>query len=93
MFRGILLGLPLLAAALWLASGRETLTKSARAVDVEIKDSLFGDTIVEKRFVRGPVFGCYLGLDSVIVVSAGSLAIGGGAWLLARRRDRRKEGV
>ncbi len=92
-FRAVLLGVPLLAAVLWLASGREVLTKSARVVDIEVKDDLFGDTVVEKRFVRGPVFGWYVGLDSVIVLSAGALAISGGAWLVGRWRDRRKEAV
>lgn len=93
MFRVVLLGVPLLAAVLWLASGHEILSKAERAVDVEVKDPLFGDTIVQKQFVRGPVFGCYVGLDSVIVISVASLAIGGGTWLLRRQRDRRKETV
>ena len=87
LFHAILLGVPLLTTVLWLASGHQILTKSARVVDVQIKDPLFGDTIVEKQFVRGPVFGCYIGLDSVIVTSVASLAIGGGAWLLRHRRD------
>ncbi len=89
--RAVLLGLPLGAAVLWLASGRQVLTKPTRVVDVQVKDPLFGDTIDEKRFVRGPVFGWYVGLDSVIGVSAGSLVVAGGAWVLGRRLGRPKE--
>lgn len=93
LFAAILIGIPLLAVALWLGSGREVLTKPQRAVDVQITDKLFGDTIVETKFVRGPVFGYYVGLDLVIVATGACMAIGGISWIVGHRRARRKESV
>lgn len=91
MLGGILAGVPVLTAALWLASGREVLTKAERAVTVSVPDRLFGDTNDAVRFVRGPVFGYYVGLDLVIATLVVWLAIVGTCWLLGRRRAHQKE--
>jgi hypothetical protein len=76
----------MLAGILWLASGREVLTKPARVVSVTQTDPLFGDTMVVQEFVRGPVFGYYVGLDLVLAAALVSLVVAGVLWLLARHR-------
>ncbi len=93
-FGGILLVLPIMTAGLWLASGRETLTKSARVIEVQARDELFGDTFIQEKLVRGPIFGYYIGLDLVIAVAAACLMI----WLVWRvarylRRNRPQRGT
>lgn len=83
--------LPLITCALWLSSGRETLTKSFRTVEVAVNDELFGDSTDETLLIHGPIVGYFIGLDAVIVTSAVSfslLSIAG--W---RRRRRRKEAI
>jgi len=94
----VLVGIPVLVAALWLASGREVFTKHLRVVSVTVTDPLFGDTTVEQRFVAGPIFGYYVGLDLVLgavllslVLACLPYAIAGIAWLLAHRRTAREE--
>jgi hypothetical protein len=81
-----LLGLPLLTALLWIASGREVFSKSGKAAQVAVRDALFGDTTVQTQFVPGPIFGWYIGLDLVAVVALVCLAAGSAWWWLARRR-------
>jgi len=77
--------LPLFVAGLWLASGREVLTKSSRYVEVAVADELFGGTLTEKRLVAGPVFGYYIGLDLVLVAAAVGVLGGAVWWWLTRR--------
>jgi hypothetical protein len=91
VFRGILLGVPLLAAVLWLVSGRQIFTQAERAVTIQVPDKLFGGMNTETHFVRGPIFGYYVGLDAVVVTTFVCVVIGGVSWLLRRRRERRKE--
>jgi hypothetical protein len=59
--------LPVVTCVLWLSSGREMLTKSSRAIEFELQDAMFGDTINETHFVPGPILGYYIGLDAVAV--------------------------
>ena len=84
----VLIGLPLIAAALWISSGRETLTKSGKMIAVTVTDELFGGANVEQRLVRGPLLGYYVGLD--VVGAAAAAAVAGGLvwWLVARLRRR-----
>ncbi|HOO17631.1 MAG: hypothetical protein KBH81_04325 [Phycisphaerae bacterium] len=84
----ILVGVPLLAAVLWLASGRETFTKSGRAVEVAVRDPLFGDMVTETRLERGPIFGYYIGLDLLLLALLLAVVVGAVWWLLARHRRR-----
>jgi hypothetical protein len=85
--RASLVGLPVLVVALlWLASGRGVFTASGKAVPVAVRDTLFGDTTVETRFVSGPVFGYYIGLDAVVVLAVLTLVSGLIWWWIARRR-------
>lgn len=81
-----LIAVPIGTAGLWLASGREILTKSAKAVSVSARDELFGETFVQQKMVRGPVLGYYVGLDLVIVVTAVCLVLSIVAWWVARRK-------
>lgn len=82
--------LPVFTACLWIGSGRETLTKPRRAVEIEVEDELFGDSFNELRLVRGPIFGYYIGLDAVIVTGMLSMSLVGGAKAVDRRRDRKR---
>lgn len=83
---GALLAAPLVALGLWLASGREVLTKPARAVQVTVRDELFGDSTTQVRLESGPVFGYFVGLD-VVAATLGAALIVGAIWFsLARRR-------
>ena len=83
-----LVGLPVLVCALWLASGREVVSKSGKAMQVEVANPLFGDTTVETQFKPGPVLGYYVGFDLVVVSTLGAATLGLIWWLLARRRRR-----
>ncbi len=97
--RGLLLGylalagLPLIAGGLWLASGRETLTKPSRSVTVQVQDELFGGVNTEVRSVRGPILGYYIGLDLVGIVLLAALATAMTLWWISRRRRRPAGGV
>lgn len=84
----LLVALPIATIVLWLVSGRETLTKSARTVSVPVRDELFGDTFVQEKIVHGPIFGYYVGLDLVIVVTLACLVVGIIAWWALRRHAR-----
>ena len=77
-----------LTLALWLASGRASLTKSARNVTVEVRDELFGDVTTREDFERGPIFGYFIGLDAVTVVAGTAVVASGLAWFLTRKRVR-----
>ena len=90
--RTALILLPVVTGGLWLISGRETLTKPSRAVEVQLEDALFGDIIPETRFVSGPIFGYYVGLDAVVVTFALMMTLLTVAGLLRwiRRPDRGK---
>lgn len=79
--------LPVFTCCLWVGSGRETLTKPRRAVEIEVQDELFGDSFKELRLVRGPIFGYYIGLDAVAVTGALSMSLVGAARAMSRRRD------
>ena len=83
------LGIPLVVGVLWGASGWEVLTKSAKAVDVEVADELFGDTIVQTELIRGPILGYYVGIDLVIAAILLSTTAGALHWLWGRRRARK----
>jgi hypothetical protein len=85
-----LLGVPLLAAMLWMASGRETLTKSGKAVEFTVRDELFGDTLVERRLVPGPVLGYYVGLD-VVAATALAALVSGFIWRRVTSRSQQRE--
>ncbi len=76
---------PVCLAAMWLASERETFTKSAKICEVEVEDDLFGD-YVESRAVPGPILGYYVGLDAVGGVTALCAAAGAVFWWRERRR-------
>jgi len=82
----VLIGLPVLAAVLWLSSGREIATKSGRPVTVQVKDELFGGFNEETHLVPGPIFGYYVGLDVVGAVTAAALGGGVVLWWVSRRR-------
>jgi hypothetical protein len=84
----LLIGIPVLMGALWLVSGRETFTKWGRSTQVLIQDPLFGDTFAETRFVRGPIFGYYVGLDLFLLSVLAAVVLGAIWWWLARRRRR-----
>ena len=84
----LLIGLPVLAGILWLASGREALTKSDRIVAVTVTDELFGGTNVEQQLVRGPLFGYYIGLDLVGAVTVVAIVCALIWWWVTRRRRR-----
>jgi hypothetical protein len=90
--------LPIVSLALWLSSGLETLTKQSRAVEIEMEDTLFGDTATETRLVPGPFFGYYIGLDVVALTAALSLltlgSIGFYHWMTRQTRlNPGKEGI
>jgi hypothetical protein len=85
----VLIGLPLAAMGLWLAGGREVLTKSGKAVDVQVPDELFGTTFVQKQFVPGPILGYYIGLDLVFMTVVLCLA----AWTISRWVVRSRKGL
>jgi len=76
---------------LWLGSGCEVLTKSSKAVEIEVISELFGDTIHEIQLARGPIFGYFVGLDVVALVSSLFLAVVGMTAIV--RRIRRQSGV
>jgi hypothetical protein len=88
-----LVALPIVVAAAWLVSGRPVYTAAGKAVTVNGRDPLFGDTIPHQEFVPGPIAGHYVGLDLVAIAVLIALA-GAGIWLLitwrARRRVRRQ---
>jgi hypothetical protein len=87
----ILIGVPVLFAILWLVSGHGVFTKSGEATEVVVRDPLFGDTLTETRFVRGPIFGYYVGLDLLLLSVVAALIAAAIWWLLARRRRRRAD--
>lgn len=91
VFGGILLLLPIVTAGLWLVSGRETLTKSARVVSVQTRDELFGETFTQEKLVPGPIFGYYIGLDLVIAVAGLCLMIWLVWWIVRYRRHIRAQ--
>ncbi|GEM_PF-1517709 len=82
--------LPVFACCLWIGSGRETLTKPRRAVEIEVEDDLFGDSFKELRLVRGPIFGYYIGADAIVVTGVFSMALVGSAKAMNRRRERKR---
>ncbi|RMF79218.1 MAG: hypothetical protein D6744_09335 [Planctomycetota bacterium] len=91
LIRLTLLAVAAAAVLVWAITGRETLTKSARAVQVEVVDEVFGDTITETHQVPGPVFGYYLGLDLVVpIVLAAAGAFVVLEWLRRRPAAHRK---
>ena len=83
-----LVGMPLLTAILWLTSGREVFTKSGKPAQLAVVDPLFGDTSTQTQFVRGPIFGFYVGLDGIMMVTLACVAAGAIWWWLTRRRRR-----
>jgi hypothetical protein len=89
----VLLGLPVVAIVLWLSSGREFVTKSGRAVTVQVKDELFGGVNEETQLVPGPIMGYYIGLDVVGVVTAAALGCGVVLWWVSSHRRRRGPSV
>jgi len=82
--------LPVFTCCLWVGSGRETLTKPRRAVEIEVEDELFGDSFKELQLVRGPIFGYYIGVDAVMVTGVLSMTLVGSARAMNRRRDRNR---
>jgi hypothetical protein len=87
----VLIAVPLIITALWLVSGREVFTKSAKSMSVVVHDELFGDQRTEIRLVPGPLLGYYVGLDLVVVSSVAAAAVGTAFWLLDRRRAQRRQ--
>ncbi len=85
VFKLALIVVPVCVAAMWLASERETLTKTIKIREVKVEDDLFGD-YVESRAVPGPILGYYVGLDAVGGVTALCATVGAASWLRARRR-------
>ena len=90
---GLLIGLPGLMWIAWLASGREVFTKAGKAAQVAVRDELFGDTVVQTRFVPGPILGHYVGLDLAIAATVAALVVGAILWWLGRRRERQQRGA
>ena len=93
ILRGVLIAIPIAMIVLWLASGRERLTKRERYVTFERTNELFGGTETVTESVPGPrwAFGYYVGLDLVGLTAAACLALGAGSWWLGRRRQHAKE--
>jgi hypothetical protein len=85
----VVTGLPALLWIAWLASGREVFSKSGKPMEVAVRDELFGDTIVQTRFVRGPLLGYYVGLDLAVAATVAALVAGWTFWRITRRRGRR----
>jgi hypothetical protein len=85
----VVIGLPLLAWAAWLASGREVFTKGGKAVQVAVRNELFGDTDLQTQWARGPLFGWYVGLDVAVLVTLAALVAAGVLWWRMRRQRRR----
>ncbi len=85
VFKLALIFVPVGLAAMWLASERETFTKTTKFREIEVKDDLFGD-YVEPRAVPGPILGYYVGLDAVGGVTALCAAAGTVSWWQGRRR-------
>ena len=73
----------------WLASGREVFSKSGKALEVGVRNELFGDVELQVQLQRGPVLGYYIGLDLAIAVTVVALIIFGMVWLSSRRGRRR----
>lgn len=73
-----------IVVVLWLASGREPLSKSGRSVTVEVRDDLFDDVTSRVQFERGPILGYFVGLDAVLATT-GAAAIATGIVLVAHR--------
>jgi len=89
LWPALLLGLPLLTAALWAGSGAERLTKPVRYVERQVRDELFGDVQSETQPVRGPVLGYFVGLDAVAGMTFGCAAAAAFTWFWQRRAGRR----
>ena len=71
---------------LWLASGREALSKTGQWIRVQIVDDVWGEQATE-RWQPGPIFGRHIGLlDAVLPVAGGAAAVALGTWLVQRRR-------
>jgi hypothetical protein len=87
----VLIALPVMIVSLWLASGREVLTKPGKAVSVSVRDEVFGETFIQQKMVPGPILGYYVGLDMVILVAAGCLVLSVVAWWAFRRQASRRE--
>ena len=85
VFKLALILVPVCLAVMWLASERETFTKTTKNRDVKVEDDLFGD-YVESRAVPGPILGYYVGLDVVGGVTALCAAAGAVSWWRERRR-------
>lgn len=84
MFLGLL---PVLVVALWVVSGRETLTKPFKFVQIQQRDELFGDVTPVNQEVRGPILGYFIGLDAVVLTTAFTgVASGVVLWLTGRRK-------
>ena len=84
--RVLTVGIPVAVWGLWFCSGLEVLTKARKAVEIEVEDELFGDTVTETRMIPGPVGGYYIGLDLAVGITVGALLIGAGRWRRTRRR-------
>ena len=86
LIHAVLICVPVLAGILWIACGRENLTKTGKAVTSTGED-IFGDPSTTIVFEPGPIYGYYVGLD----VFAGTTALSGTAALVLwwRRRRRR----
>ncbi len=80
--------LPVALAILWLASGREVFTKSARMQTVAVPNALFGGTDIQQQSIPGPVGGYYIGLDFVAIAVLIALAASLALWWATRRRLR-----
>ena len=93
ILRGALIAALGVVVVLWLAGGRERLTKHERYVTFEKTNELFGGTETVTESVPGPrwSFGYYVGLDLVGLTAAGCLVIGFGSWWFGRRRAHVKE--
>jgi hypothetical protein len=94
IWRSVLSSLAIVAAiavwVAWLASGRETFTKSGKALEVGVRNELFGDVDLQVQLQRGPIFGYYIGLDLAVAVTVAALIILGIVWLSSRRARRRR---
>jgi hypothetical protein len=87
---GVLAGVPAAVWVAWLGSGRDVFTAPEKAVEVAVRDPLFGDTVEHTEMRRGPIGGYYVGLDLALAVTVAALVVGGLAWWLIGRGGRRR---
>lgn len=85
LMRTVLICIPALAGILWIASGRENLTKTGKFVKSTGED-VFGDPSTTLILEPGPIYGYYVGLDIFAASTAFCLTAALVLWWWQRRR-------